>query len=84
MQESEFDKFADEYQNLHAVNLRASGEGLEFFARYKIEDVVAMLEHSREHLHILDFGAGVGTSIPHFRSLLPETRLTCLTFLVKA
>jgi len=79
MNESEFDKFASEYQEMHAANIRASGEGPEFFARYKIEDVAAMLgQRAQDHLHVLDFGAGVGTSIPHFRTLLPQARLTCL------
>jgi ubiquinone/menaquinone biosynthesis C-methylase UbiE len=79
MQESEFDKFADEYQKMHAANITASGEGPEFFARYKIEDVRTKLaERALEDLHVLDFGAGVGTSIPHFETLLPKARLTCL------
>lgn len=79
MQESEFDKFADEYKTLHTANIRASGEGPEYFARYKIEDVRSLLAgRDQETLRILDFGAGVGTSIPYFGALFPKAHLTCL------
>lgn len=79
MNESEFDKFADEYKKMHAANIRVSGETPEFFARYKVQDVANLLVgESQNELRILDFGAGVGTSVPHFRELLPHARLTCL------
>lgn len=85
VQESEFDKFADEYQAMHAANISASGEGPEYFARYKVKDVTALLaDRDRQDLHILDFGAGVGTSIPHFNALLPHARLTCLDVSMKS
>jgi SAM-dependent methyltransferase len=80
MDEAEFDRFADEYRTLHAANIRASGETPEFFAEYKVRDVAALLA-SRQlppHPAILDFGAGVGTSVPYFRKYLPHCRLTCL------
>jgi ubiquinone/menaquinone biosynthesis C-methylase UbiE len=79
MNESEFDKFADEYQKLHAANIRLSGETPDYFARYKVEDVARLLGPDRHNdLRILDFGSGVGTSVPHFRELLPASRMTCL------
>lgn len=79
MKESEFDKFADEYKRMHANNIRASGEGPEYFARYKVQDVARLLGAYPQHeQQILDFGAGVGTSVPYFRELLPNAKLTCL------
>lgn len=80
MQESEFDRFADEYRQLHARNIRASGEGPEFFAEYKVSDVALALgpTASSAELKILDFGAGIGTSVPYFRKHLPRARLTCI------
>ena len=79
MNESEFDRFAGEYQEMHAANIRASGEGPEFFARYKIEDVADLLgDRAQQRLRMLDFGAGVGNSIPHVRALLPRACLICL------
>lgn len=79
MNETEFDKFADEYRQIHAANIRASGESPEYFARYKVRDVAQLLgQVSATELRILDFGAGVGTSVPHFRDLLPRAKVTCL------
>ena len=80
MEKAEFDKFADEYLDLHARSIRASGETPDFFARYKIADVraeTARVPGEREQLKILDFGGGIGTSIPHFRSLFPDAELVC-------
>lgn len=79
MNASEFDKFADEYKSLHANNIRASGESPAYFARYKVQDVAQVLGgQSQQALRVLDFGAGVGTSIPYFRELLAHVQLTCL------
>jgi len=78
MEEKEFDKFADEYYNMHAQNIAASGEGPEFFAEYKVSDVALQLqaENARPRT-ILDFGSGVGNSIPYFRRYFPNAVLTC-------
>ena len=79
MIESEFDKFADEYKQMHTANIRASGEAPAYFARYKIQDVSTLLgNHALSKLRILDFGAGVGTSVPYFREFFPNAEITCL------
>jgi len=81
MDETEFDKFAEEYQRLHSANIRISGEGPEYFAEYKVRDAASILASagfSVRNLDVLDFGAGVGNSVPYFRSHLPGCRLTCL------
>lgn len=79
MNASEFDKFADEYKSLHANNIRASGESPAYFARYKVQDVAQVLGgQSQQALRVLDFGAGVGTSVPYFRELFANVQLTCL------
>jgi ubiquinone/menaquinone biosynthesis C-methylase UbiE len=79
MQETEFDKFANEYRQLHATNIAVSGEHPDFFAEYKIRDLVTYLDNKfSEDLRILDFGAGVGTSVPWFAKYLPKARLTCV------
>lgn len=81
MNEAEFDRFADEYRALHASGISASGEEPEFFAEYKIKDIV--LEHKRHDgsadaaLTILDFGAGVGNSVPYVRKHFPNSTLHC-------
>lgn len=82
MQQAEFDKFADEYRATLQRNIRLSGETPEYFAEYKIRDVAAALggaaRASERALDILDFGAGVGTSVPFFRKHFPRARLTCV------
>ena len=80
MDESEFDRFADEYRTLHASNIRASGEAPEFFAEYKVSDVAKAIQPmgSTQSIRILDFGSGIGSSLPYFRRYFPAARVTCL------
>ena len=81
MEEAEFDKFADEYADMHAANIRISGETPDFFAAYKISDVrreVGAAGGSTDELTIVDLGSGVGNSIPHFRHDFPSATLRCL------
>jgi len=74
---SEFDRFADEYSIIHARNTRISGEEPSYFHEYKIRDVAAALgAQARSGLRILDFGAGVGNSLPYLRHHLPNAMLT--------
>lgn len=79
MQKTEFDKFADEYRELHNKNIRFSGESPDFFAEYKIREIFKLFtEQGKNPLRILDFGAGIGTSVPYFRKFFPKASLTCL------
>jgi SAM-dependent methyltransferase len=79
MDKAEFDKFADEYTALHQNNIKISGESPEFFAEYKIRDVFELITNRTQNpLNILDFGAGIGSSVPHFRRFFPDAFLTCL------
>ncbi len=82
MDEAEFDKFAAEYRDIHAANIKVSGEDPEYFAEYKIADIASEARLAGVPLGasstVLDFGAGVGYSIPFFARHLPRTRVTCL------
>ena len=79
MDEVEFDKFADEYRAMHAANIRLSGEDPEYFAEYKVVDIAAELARAGiAPRRVLDFGAGVGYSVPFFVRHLPAAGLTCL------
>ena len=79
MEQAEFDKFAAEYEALHAQNIAISGEPPEYFAEYKAIDVARYLSAAGVNARrLLDFGAGVGGSIPHFRRHLPDARVTCV------
>ena len=80
MNKTEFDRFADEYQQLHSMNIKVSGEEPEFFAEYKVRDTAKLLRKSgmTGEVRILDFGSGVGNSIPHFKRHIPSCDLICL------
>jgi len=78
MDKAEFDKFAEEYTRIHQSNIRASRESPDFFAEYKIADIAGETSHSHGNLSILDFGSGVGNSIPHVQTYFPASKLTCL------
>lgn len=80
MDETEFDKFATEYQELHEAVLGPSGEDTEFFAKYKVRDTADLVANRGypDDLAIMDFGSGVGLSVPWFLQVFPACRLTCL------
>jgi len=77
MNNAEFDQFADEYTSMHAESIRASGEGPAYFSEYKLRDVANHISSSRlAAKRVLDFGCGVGGSMPYFHKYLPESQLT--------
>lgn len=77
MKNSEFDQFADEYTTTLKSGLGSSGEGPEFFASYKVDDVASHVASlGLEPLRVLDFGCGVGSSLPHFQRHFPGAPLT--------
>jgi SAM-dependent methyltransferase len=81
MKRADFDRFADEYHALHAQNIGVTGETPDYFAEYKIRDVFNQAHTMRgtnENLKILDFGCGVGSSIPFWRRYFPVSHLVCV------
>lgn len=87
MNRSEFDKFAQEYTDLHAASITASGEGPEYFAEYKIRDLAQLArspDPARRLRRVLDFGAGIGSSVAHFRRYFPEVDLACVDVSLKS
>jgi SAM-dependent methyltransferase len=78
MKEAEFDRFADEYEVQHRRNIAITGESPDFFAAYKILETLNFTsELSIPPAKILDFGSGIGNSIPFFRRFFPDVLLTC-------
>lgn len=75
---TEFDLLADEYHEQHKANVAITGERPEYFAEYKVADL-AMLVRSRGLAagRILDFGSGIGNSVPFFRSYFSGSDLYC-------
>jgi len=78
MNKAEFDQFADEYYAQHAKNITLSGRMPEFFAEYKILETSKIIEkYGIPARRILDFGSGIGNSVPWFRKYFPESELIC-------
>ncbi|MDP4575803.1 class I SAM-dependent methyltransferase [Qipengyuania sp. G39] len=79
MKPAEFDGVAAAYDAQHAASIRLSGEDPAYFHRYKIEAVAHSLNHDGiVPKRILDFGAGIGNSLPHLQSSFPTADITCL------
>lgn len=78
MTESEFDQYAEEYYQMHATGIAKSGEKPEYFAEYKISDTRKVCDNTNCQANvILDFGSGIGNSIPYFRKYFPQANVIC-------
>ncbi len=76
MSPAEFDRFADDYYRLHSRSIAATGEKPEYFHEYKIRLLREMTRtRGVEPENILDFGSGIGNSIPFLRRYFPAARL---------
>lgn len=82
MNEAEFDKFADEYYAALVAGIAISGESPEYFSEYKIADIARecpqQARATHGSVHVLDFGAGIGNSVPYVRQHFGGAHLTCL------
>jgi SAM-dependent methyltransferase len=82
MNEAEFDKFADEYHASLTAGIAISGESPEYFSEYKIADIArecpAQARSVDAGVKMLDFGAGIGNSVPYVRKHFASAQLTCL------
>jgi SAM-dependent methyltransferase len=80
MDVAEFDKFADEYLAAHTANLKVSGETPDYFARYKLDELRRRWDALSlpQPTTALDFGSGIGNSLPHLARIFPGVKLTGL------
>lgn len=75
---AEFDLLADEYYTQLKANVAITGEGPEYFAEYKIADLAAYAQEiGLRAASIVDFGSGIGNSVPYFRKYFPGAALHC-------
>jgi ubiquinone/menaquinone biosynthesis C-methylase UbiE len=74
MDRAEFDQFADEYDAMHRANVAITGEAPDYFAEYKIRALRRQVPCPIAR--IVDFGAGVGNSAPHFHRYFAGSELT--------
>lgn len=73
---AEFDRWATEYRSLHAASITASGESPEYFAEYKVKDLAFEMGEPMQEWDILDFGCGIGNSIPYLAAQFPNSTIT--------
>lgn len=74
---AEFDSYVDQYDTDHRASIRLSGEEPEYFAGYKIRALRRLVDAwGISAPRILDFGTGIGRSIPGFRQHFPEVTVT--------
>jgi hypothetical protein len=81
MDRREFDKFADEYSVLHSQNVAVTDELPDYFVEYKVRDIYNQMRATgdwRGDLRILDFGSGVGSSIPFYKQYFPSCHIVCV------
>ncbi len=75
---SEFDLLAENYISLHEKNIYVSGETPDYFSEYKISDVSSIVNKLKlNSSNILDFGSGVGNSLPYFKKYFPNSLINC-------
>jgi SAM-dependent methyltransferase len=76
--QAEFDLLADEYHELHRANIAVTGEGPEYFSEYKVADLADLVRRRRTSAaRIVDFGSGIGNSVPFFRKYFGDSILNC-------
>jgi SAM-dependent methyltransferase len=69
----EFDDYASSYAEMHAQSIRLSGESPDYFAEYKIRELHRLtIIWGMTRPKILDFGSGIGNSLPHLRRYFPD------------
>lgn len=75
---AEFDFHADEYHEKHKANVAITGEEPEYFSEYKIADLADLIvKNGLANGAILDFGCGIGNSVPYFRKYLQQSQISC-------
>lgn len=74
---AEFDRYASSYAEHHQHSVALSGEDPDYFARYKIEDLVRVCTaEGLEPRRILDFGTGIGNALGPMQQAFPDARIT--------
>lgn len=73
MLDAEFDAYVSEYERQHADSIRLSGESPDYFAEYKIRELRRLADGwGLSAPAILDFGSGMGNSLPALRKYFPD------------
>ncbi len=75
MDEAEFDRYAIAYEEQHRNNIALTGEDPAYFSEYKVKLFSSWVGNSVRR--VIDFGTGIGNSIPYFRKHLATALVTC-------
>lgn len=68
---NEFDKFANNYRELHTKNVQnVSGESSNYFSEYKIKELCHVFS-ANSHLNFLDLGCGDGNTARYVKQYFP-------------
>jgi len=70
-----FDEVTDSYPGQLEAALGAFGSESDYFARYKVE-LVSHVIKDLPVATILDYGSGIGSSIPYFKMFFPSARIS--------
>ena len=73
--EPEFDQFAKDYEDVLDRATQIGGEESGYFASYKVDIVHDRIGGDGQDLRILDFGCGVGQSIPYLAGRFPKAEI---------
>lgn len=77
--QAEFDLLADEYRVQHKANVAITGESPEYFSEYKIADLAGLIDRLKlPSAKIMDFGSGIGNSLPFFRKYFSGSEISCV------
>ncbi len=75
---SEFDKYAANYRQMHADNVKVSGYEPSFFDEYKVREMHRVLDiekRANDSLNFLNFGCGIGKSEPFIAQYFPNAQI---------
>lgn len=85
MLDAEFDAHASQYAHQHNQSIKLSGESPDFFAEYKIRELArSVAGWGYDAPDILDFGSGIGNSLPAFRAYFPNNPTTSSDVSIKS
>ncbi|CAK6712666.1 putative type 11 SAM-dependent methyltransferase [Vibrio harveyi] len=79
MKKAEFDEYAKNYKKSVTASVKVKEGDFDYFASYKIARVKYALRNEKTaNLRILDFGSGVGGSVPFLIKTFIDSRIDCL------
>jgi trans-aconitate methyltransferase len=73
---SKFDELAESYTDVLQQNLRFIPGGVDYYTEYRAYFTHRFSPETRNAPTILDFGCGVGTSIPHLTTYFPYSQIS--------